>query len=180
MAKAGCRRLCIGFESINPEVLRKYNKKQTPEDALNCIKVLHKYGIKVHGMFISEGYSDIYNKLKIDILQLSILTPITGSRLYTAVKDAGRFIMDKYPEDWKLFDGLHVVHQPDNLPPFEMQKQSIQVMKKFYSRLNAAKMFLRGKFEEFHIRYMGYKIIKKWEAQNREYLARLKETHVHS
>jgi anaerobic magnesium-protoporphyrin IX monomethyl ester cyclase len=179
MAKAGCRRLCICFESMNPEVLNKYNKKQTPEDTTNCIKVVHKYGIKVHGMFISEGYSDIYNKLKVDILQLSILTPITGSRLYTAVKDAGRFIMDKYPEDWKLFDGLHVVHQPDNLPPFEMQKQSIQVMKKFYSRLNAAKMFLRGKFEEFHIRYMGYKLLKKWEAQNRDYLTRLKETHVH-
>ena len=179
MAKAGCRRLCIGFESMDPEVLKKYNKKQTPEDAINCIKVLHKYGIKVHGMFISEGYSDIYNKLKVDILQVSILTPITGSKLYTAIKDAGRFIMDRYPEDWKLFDGCHVVHWPDNLSPLEMQKQTVQALKRFYSRVNMVKMLLKGRYDDFHIRRKGYQIIKKWEAQNRDYLARLKEIRVH-
>ncbi len=175
MAKANCQRLCIGFESMNPESLKQYNKKQTPEDVTKCIKVLHKYGIKVHGMFISEGYSDIYNRLGLDSLQLSILTPILGSKLYTAIKDARSFIVEKYPTDWKLFDGLHVVHLPDNLSPFELQKQTLQVLKKFYSRASIVKMFLKGRLGDFYVRWLGYSLIKKWESQNKDYLAKLKQ-----
>lgn len=179
MAKAGCCRLCIGFESMNAETLKRYGKKQTPEDIRNCIRVLHKYGIKVHGMFISEGYSDIYHKLGLDTLQLTILTPIIGSRLYNAIRDAGRFLAQIYPSDWKLFDGCHVVHWPDNLSPDEMQKQTVQALKGFYSRVNAGKMLLRGKFEDFRIRREGHQMLKKWEAQNRDYLARLKQIYAH-
>jgi len=89
-------------------VLKSYNKKQTPEDVTNCIRVLHKYGIRVHGMFISEGYSDIYHKLGIDSLQLSILIPVIGSKLYTSVQSARKFITEKFPNDWKLYDSLRV------------------------------------------------------------------------
>lgn len=175
MARANCQRLCIGFESVNPETLKKYNKKQTPEDVTKCIKVLHKYHIKVHGMFISEGYSDIYNKLGLDSFQLSILTPILGSKLYTAIKDAKTFIVEKYPTDWKLFDGVHVVHWPDNLSPFELQKQTMQALKKYYSKANIVKMFLKGKITASGERLLGYSIIKKWETQNKDYLAKLKQ-----
>lgn len=174
MAEANCSRLCIGFESVDPEVLKSYNKRQTPEDVTNCIKVLHKYGIKVHGMFISEGYSDIYDKLGIDSLQLSILIPIIGSRLYTSVKSARKFITEKFPTDWKLYDGGHVVHWPDNMSPYEMQKQTLKALKDFYSRYNMVKFLLRGKITDFGTRQMGHSIIKKWEAQNRDYLARLR------
>ncbi len=174
MAEANCSRLCIGFESVDPEVLKSYNKRQTPEDVTNCIKVLHKYGIKVHGMFISEGYSDIYHKLGLDSLQLSILIPIIGSRLYTSVQSARKFITEKFPTDWKLYDGGHVVHWPDNMSPYEMQKQTLQALKKFYSRYNMVKFLLRGKIMDFGTRQMGHSIIKKWEAQNRDYLARLR------
>jgi hypothetical protein len=177
MAKSNCWRLCIGFESMDHEVLKRYNKRQTPEDTVNCIKVLHKHGIKVHGMFISDGYSDIYHKLGIDTLQLSILTPLLGSKLYTAIKDARQFIVDRYPTDWKLFDGAHVVHWPDNQTPAEMQRQTIQALKNFYSRANMAKMFLRGRFDDFYVRHLGHELLKKWEAQNKDYLAKLKQIH---
>jgi len=180
MAQANCRLLCIGFESMNPEVLKQYNKKQTPEDITKCIKVLHKYGIRIHGMFISEGYSDIYHKLGIDSLQLSILVPIIGSELYTKIKAAQQFIVEKFPSDWKLFDGGHVVHWPDNLTPLELQKQTAQAMKNFYSRLNMAKMFFSGRFRDFYIRRMGYRILKKWETENRDYMARLEQIQITS
>jgi hypothetical protein len=175
MARANCSNLCIGFESMNQEMLNRYNKQQTPEDTINCIKVLHKHGIRVHGMFISEGYSDIYAKLGIDSLQLSVLIPLIGSQLYTTVKDAGRFIVQRFPGDWNLFDGGHVVHWPDNLSPFEMQQQTMQAMEKFYSRINAIKMLLKGRLWDFGIRSMGHRLVKKWEAQNKDYLAKLKQ-----
>jgi len=175
MTKAGCARLCIGFESMNQETLQSYGKNQTPEDVANCIKVLHKHGIKVHGMFISEGYSDIYSKLGLDTLQLTILTPIVGSRLYNAIREAGRFITRTYPTDWKLFDGLHVVHWPNDLSPMEMQKQTFKALKRFYSRLNMIKMLIKGKYYDFFIRREGHRTIRKWEKQNRDFLSRLKE-----
>ncbi len=175
MAEANCNQLAIGFESLNAETLKSYNKKLTPEDNKNCIKMLHKYGIKVHGMFISEGYSDIYNKLGLDSLQLSILIPLIGSKLYTTVMNAKQFTVRKFPSDWELFDGSHVVHLPDNMSPLEMQKQTVQALKNFYSRYNATKLLLRGRISDFGIRLMGYRIIKRWEAQNRDYGAKLKQ-----
>jgi hypothetical protein len=175
MARANCRQLAIGFESVNPEVLKSYNKRQTPEDIKTCIKVLHKYGIKIHGMFISDGYTDIYHRLGIDSLQLCILVPILGSKLYTAIKSSGRLLSDRFPHDWKLFDGGHVVHWPDNLSPPEMQRQTIQALKNYYSRVNMAKLFLRGKWVDFRFRQIGHDIIKKWEAQNGDYVTKLEQ-----
>ena len=176
MARANCSQLCIGFESLNPEVLKKYNKKQNPEDISFCIDMLHKYGIKVHGMFISDGYTDIYHRLGIDSLQLCILVPILGSKLYTAVKSSGRFVTDRFPTDWKLFDGGHVVHWPDNLSPLEMQRQTVQALGSYYSRVNMTKLFLKGQWVNFRFRQMGRGVLKKWEAENRDYFAKLKQT----
>jgi anaerobic magnesium-protoporphyrin IX monomethyl ester cyclase len=175
MAKANCEQLCIGFESLDAETLKRYNKKQTPQDVKTCIEVLHRYGIKVHGMFISEGYSDVYHRLGIDSLQLSILIPLIGSKLYTSVKSASQLIVRKFPTDWELFDGGHVVHRPENMSPLEMQRQTIRALKSFYSRPNVLKCLLQGRFRDSAIRLMGYNIIKRWEAQNRDYMAKLKQ-----
>ena len=169
MSKSNCWQLCIGFESLNPDSLKKYNKKQTPDDVKNCIRVLHKHKIRVHGMFISDGYTDIYNKIGVDSLQLCVLVPLIGSKLYTAIKGSGRLIADRFPNDWKLFDGGHVVHWPDSLSPAEMQRQTIKALGDYYSRANITKLFLRGKFQSFGIRLMGHKVLKKWKAQNRDY-----------
>ena len=174
MQRANCFQLCIGFESLKPEVLKSYNKKQTPEDIEICIKVLHKHGIKVHGMFISDGYTDEYHKLGVDSLQLCILVPILGSKLYTAMKNSGRILHDKFPTDWKLFDGGHVVHWPDNLAPHEMQQQTVQALQTYYSKINMAKLFFQGKWVNFGIRRMGHGIVNKFEVQNRDYFNRLK------
>ncbi len=176
MARANCNQLCIGFESVNPEVLKKYNKKQTPEDIRACIKMPHKYGIKVHGMFISDGYTDVYHRLGVDSLQLCILVPIIGSKLHNAVKSSGRFITDKFPSDWQLFDGGHVVHLPDHLSPVEMQRQTVQALKAYYSRANITKLFFRGRWMDVGLRHMGRDMIKRWEAENRDYFAKLRQT----
>jgi len=176
MRQAGCSMIAIGFESMNPRTLESYGKKQTPEDIRNCIRVLHRHGIRVHGMFISEGYSDIYHKLGVDTLQLTVLTPIIGSKLYKAVQDAGRFVTQRYPTDWKLFDGMHVVHWPENMTPLDMQRQTMKALEKFYSPVNMLRMLLKGKIYDFVIRGDGRLVLKRWQRQNKEYLLRLKQS----
>ena len=42
----------VGFESITQEGLDSYNKKQKVEHITTSIKLLHDYGIRVHGMFV--------------------------------------------------------------------------------------------------------------------------------
>lgn len=175
MQKANCWQLCIGFESLNPDALKKYNKKQTPEEVTNCIKVLHKHRIRVHGMFISDGFTDIYHKIGVDSLQLCVLVPLLGSKLFTAIKGSGRLIADRFPNDWKLFDGQHVVHWPDSLSPAEMQRQTVQALSAYYSRANIAKLFLQGKFRSFAVRLMGHNMIKKWKAENKGYDRKLSQ-----
>ena len=173
MQHANCWQLCIGFESLNPDSLKKYNKKQTPEDIKNCIKALHRHKIRVHGMFISDGYTDIYDKIGVDSLQLCVLVPLIGSKLYTKIKGSGRLIADRFPNDWKLFDGQHVVHWPDSLSPAEMQKQTVQALSTYYSKANITKLFLKGKYQSFALRLMGHNIVKKWKAQNKDYVKHL-------
>jgi len=105
---------------------------------------------------------------------------VIGSRLYTSVKSARKFITEKFPTDWKLYDGGHVVHWPDNMSPYEMQKQTLQALKNFYSRHNMVKFFLSGKITDFRTRQMGHSILKKWEAQNKYYLKKLRQDQISS
>jgi radical SAM superfamily enzyme YgiQ (UPF0313 family) len=175
LAEANCVRLYIGFESVNEDTLKAYNKRQTLEDITGCLDLLHKYKIKVHGMFISEGYTDVYNKLGIDSLQLSVLVPLVGSNLYARTKEAGTLLSSKFPKDWAFFDGGHVVHWPEKMSPYEMQKQTMEAYGKFYSRLNIAKLFLKGKFEDAFIRAYGHRTAGKWNKQNKEFMAKLRK-----
>jgi hypothetical protein len=174
MAAANCGRLCIGFESVNDDTLERYGKRQTVEDVSKCLKLLHKHHIKVHGMFISEGYSKVYNELGLDSLQLCVLIPLVGSKLYEKVKAAGTLLSDRFPQDWALFDGVHVVHWPENMSPFEMQRQTMRALGGYYSRLNAAKLFLRGHFGDGFLRAFGHRTLSRWERQNADFMASLR------
>ena len=58
MAETGCRRVFIGFESINDATLKDLNKNETAEEVRQAVKVFQKYGISVHGMFIFGSDED--------------------------------------------------------------------------------------------------------------------------
>ncbi|MBW2996588.1 B12-binding domain-containing radical SAM protein [Candidatus Woesearchaeota archaeon] len=176
MADANCYALCIGFESVNEETLLAYNKKQSVKDMEKCIKMLHKYGIKVHGMFLSEGFYD-YNKLGIDTLQLMVPIPLPGSQLFEKVKAAKQFFKERNPlkdtKWWKYFDGAHVVHIPERFHPKELQEQTIRSWKKFYSKWNCFKQLIKMNFGNLGFRRMGKNIVAKWEKSNKEFMENL-------
>jgi len=176
MKKSNCYALCIGFESTNDQTLKEYKKKQTAADIGECIRTLHEYNIKVHGMFLSEGFYN-YHKLGIDTLQLSIPVPLPGSNLFEKVKASGRFLSDRNPlkdaEWWKYFDGGHVVHINDKINPKELQEQTIKSLKKFYSKWNCFKQMIKFKFDTFHLRRIGNKVISKWMKSNRSFMDQL-------
>ena len=142
----------VGMESVNPETLKGYNKKQDVDDIAYCVKRFHSFGIMVHGMFIFGADEDNLLTIdetvnfalrnNIDTVQFALLTPLPGTKTYREFESAGRLLT----RDWSLYDGHHVVFQPGQMSPLELQEAAIRAFKKFYSFRNIFKNLL---FQDF-------------------------------
>lgn len=102
MAQAGCSNVCVGFESVNPRTLQAFQKKQTVEEIISAIRSFHARKIKIHGMFVLGGEDDNKNtiwetlkfaiKQKIDTVQMMILTPFPGTKVYEDLRRKSGFL----------------------------------------------------------------------------------------
>ena len=147
ISRTNCERLFIGFESINARTLASYNKKQTVEDVKSCITLLHKHGISIHGMFVLGSDDDdsstvedtvrFCHEMELDSVGFSILHPLPGSRLYHILDSSNRI----FTKDWSLYDGTHVVFDPQKMSPLELQEKYLWAWKKFYSLRNKPLLF---------------------------------------
>jgi radical SAM superfamily enzyme YgiQ (UPF0313 family) len=180
MHQSKCFMLYIGLESVNPETLKEFHKGQQVEQIERCIKKLHKYGIMVHGMFITGADKDTEQVVrhttdfalanKIDTVQFSILTPFPGTELYRKLEEEQRI----FSKDWSLYDGHHVVFDPGMMSPYALQKETFKAMERFYGWWQCLKLVMRLKFLSAFFRFYGNRQIKRWEASNSEFIARMK------
>ena len=139
MAQAGCLIVYVGLESINPATLKAFNKSQSVDSIRECVVNFHRYGIKVHGMFVFGSEQDDYQtirdtvtftrKIDLDSVQFLILTPVPGTQVYKELEAQGRIIC----RDWRKYDGHFAVFQPRQFTPYELQYETIRATKKFYS-----------------------------------------------
>lgn len=140
--KSGCHTLYLGLESINPQTLKEYNKRQDIEQVVEAIQLLHRYGIRVHGMFVFGADNDDVKTIRdtvrfalrhqIDTVQFLILTPTVGTRDYQRMEAEGRLIPEMKGK-WELYDGHHVVYRPTRLSPYQLQMETLKAMRRFYS-----------------------------------------------
>jgi anaerobic magnesium-protoporphyrin IX monomethyl ester cyclase len=181
MRQSGCKVLYIGLESVNPETLIEYNKRQTVEDMEEAIKVLHQYKIKIHGMFVLGGEQDTRDtvmqtarsaiKWKIDTVQMVILTPLPGTPLYDKMVSENRITTF----DWSQYDGHHVVYKPNKMSVWELQfGVMLKAMPKFYSLWQVIKAGVKFKFKNFLYRSYGHWMLIKWKVHNSRYLEEVK------
>ncbi len=173
--RSNCFYVYVGVESVNPDSLESYNKKQTVSDIENAISVFHEYGIRVHGMFVLGSDNDTVETVKqttrfakrnnIDTVQFMILTPLPGTEQYRELVDNDRLLT----RDWGLYDGHHVVYQPARMSPFELQVNSAKAMASFYSipqiLKGISKLDLLGVFLKSYAR----RLYGSWESRNRYY-----------
>ena len=139
MADSGCHTLYIGFESINPETLKAYKKKQDREDIISCIREVRDHGIHIHGMFVLgadtddvktvRGTADFAAGLGIDTVQFLILTPLPGTPFFQEMKESGRLLHS----DWSKYDVQHAVFSPRKMSPATLQIETFRAMARFYS-----------------------------------------------
>ncbi|MGQ9552905.1 MAG: B12-binding domain-containing radical SAM protein [Anaerolineae bacterium] len=147
MRDSGCYTVYIGYESVNPEALKAYNKQQDVQTIVDSIKAFHQHDIKVHGMFILGSDADTVESIRatvdfaiehgIDTVQFLVLTPVPGTAFFERMESAGRIIT----KDWTLYDGHHVVTRTMNMSPYELQLEAVRAMSRFYSAREVASAF---------------------------------------
>ncbi|MCX6384874.1 MAG: radical SAM protein [Actinobacteria bacterium] len=188
MAKAGCMRIMAGIESINPKTLQEYNKGQKVEGIKEAISVLHKHGIGVHGMFVLGGENDDIDSIKktmsfiienkIDTVQIMMLIPFPGTEIYNEYKQQGRMIFDG-AKDWYLYDGHHVVFQPNLIAPWDLQaKVSIDVMSSIYSYYRALNFIFHRQIEDGLLVIYSNNLQKRWTKINKDFLDNVRNIHI--
>ncbi|MDW7709659.1 MAG: radical SAM protein [Deferrisomatales bacterium] len=139
MARAGCWYVYIGFESLNPHTLESFGKRQTVDDIRHAVEAFRGRGIRIHGMFVLGADQDdrrsiretarFARRARIDSVQFLILTPTPGTPIHDEMAAAGRLLT----RDWALYDAHHVVYEPLQLTPDELQREAERASARFYS-----------------------------------------------
>lgn len=116
---SGCISLFIGFESLlQPDSFVKNRKYADQADVAAAVKMIHDAGIGIQGSFIFGFDHDtvtVFHKVvrfiqenEIEVLNMNILTPFPGTKLYDRFEAEGRLLH----QDWSKYDMNHVVFQP--------------------------------------------------------------------
>jgi radical SAM superfamily enzyme YgiQ (UPF0313 family) len=131
MAKAGCRALFIGFESVEDEAVRHAGKRQNKPGKYNdVIRCLSDHGIAVWGSFIfglDDDSPDAFQRTvdfciesKITMALFALLTPYPGTALYKRLQAEQRLTKDRW---WLTSD-----HDTD-APFYEPRHMSREVLR---------------------------------------------------
>lgn len=139
MSRSGCRMLLVGFESLSKQSLAEVGK---PLDAVDeyrrSIERLQALDIGIIGCFIfgfdSDGPSVFeescdFISQHVDVPQLSILTPMPGTRLFRKMERQGR-LLDR---NWSKYDITHVTFRPARMTPEELEEGYRWISNKIYS-----------------------------------------------
>jgi radical SAM superfamily enzyme YgiQ (UPF0313 family) len=136
---AGCCGLFIGIETMNSANLstmhKEFNDSARYRERLLKIR---KAGIGViAGVIVGLDQDDtgvftrtmnFLRKMRIDAVQVNILTPLPGTPLFSEMEKTGR-LTDR---DWSHYDFRHVVFQPSLLSKEELQAGADWLYARFY------------------------------------------------
>jgi len=146
-AQAGCAFVFIGFETISMQTLKTMSKgvnlKVRVENYKKVVETFHKHGIGVLGAFVigNDFESPAYYKelakflvdSNIDIVQITILTPLPGTVLMEQLEKEGRLIYKAFPQDWDKYRFSYVVHRPNGIEIDEVYKGDNYIKDRIYS-----------------------------------------------
>jgi radical SAM superfamily enzyme YgiQ (UPF0313 family) len=182
-ARAGCMYVFIGFETINKDNLiemgKGVNLKIGIDNYRKVVDRFHKYGIGVLGSFVIasdhespayyEELADFLVRSGIDIVQVSILTPLPGTDLMKQLQQEGRLIYQDFPKDWDRYRFSYVVHRPLGVEERTVYAGSNAIKRKIYSfpyypyRLLRSACNLRTPTKIYAIYKLNQSMKKSWK-----------------
>jgi radical SAM superfamily enzyme YgiQ (UPF0313 family) len=153
-SRAGCKMVFLGLEAEETGALQEVHKQLNARRGINAydqaFRRIHEAGIAVLGAFIFGMDGDTKDKLYrrsqymasnrgIDVMQITFLTPLPGTRLFDRYQREGRLLYTDFPRGWEHFDMTEVVHRPGSLEPTQFS----QIMAKLNRQIYAWPVLLR-------------------------------------
>lgn len=150
--KSGCEGLFVGFETNSIDTLEEIGKIQNINtNYFESVKKLHDNGISILGSFMvgfdNDDKSCFENLLefvvtsKIDVVDISILTPYPGTVLYERLKAQKRLINDKW---WLKYYADEVVYKPKLMTREELFQGRISTLREIYKIGPTLKRWIRS------------------------------------
>jgi radical SAM superfamily enzyme YgiQ (UPF0313 family) len=162
MKRAGCLGLLIGFESVQKDTQDEVNKiKNLKIDFYEAMRRFHGEGFGILGCFVfgfDYENKDVFGqtlefimKSRMDCVQMRILTPYPGTRLYTRLLSEGRLFVEDwwlrgYPPDTLLFQphGMTADELIDGFASLNRQAYSFGAIAKRFFGMSPWKRTLFG------------------------------------
>jgi bacteriochlorophyll C8 methyltransferase len=141
LVEAGCAMALVGFESINEETLKFYNKSRqnSVEKFTRIIRQCREAGLCVQGNFLTnpaidsfedmDAVEEFVRKNHIVMPIYSLITPYPGTAMYLEYKEKG-LVVD---EDWDKYTAANLVVKSDKFDPFEYQVKYLEHYLAMYS-----------------------------------------------
>lgn len=148
MNRSGCYMILTGFESEKEEGLEGIGKRRNLKRGVDfydqVVRKMHKYHIATLGAFIfgldSDTEQDIIDRYKyikhskVDVMQLSILTPLPGTKVFERAKEEGRLIKNNFPEDWKYYHAVEVTMRPKKIDSDRLTKLMREINRDLFNK----------------------------------------------
>ena len=145
--KSGCMFALIGFEAVDPDILKTMKKnvniKTGIENYKQVAQKFQKQGIAVLGTFIVgndhesaayfKGMAEFLLRSQIDIFQITVLTPLPGTALMEQMEQEDRLIFRNFPEDWDKYRFSYMVHKPEGVEIETIYQGNNYIKKRLYS-----------------------------------------------
>jgi radical SAM superfamily enzyme YgiQ (UPF0313 family) len=154
MARAGCKALFIGFESVDDAAVRGAGKSQNrPARYREIVRMLADHGIAVWGSFVfgfDEDVPDSFERTvdfcidaKLTMALFAMLTPYPGTRLYARLAREGRLT---HPAWWlgQEHDATAPFFRPARMTREELRAGWVKGWRRMYSLGNIARRFDPG------------------------------------
>ncbi len=157
LSRAGCKRLFIGFESLEDQNLTLIHKNaRTSHTYSKAIEKIYSYGIDLIASFIvgndfdtavsADELVDFINQNNLLDVLISVLTPYPGTDLFSQLKRENRILS----KDWDRYDFGSAVFQPKNFSADELLKIQDYIFSRIYSnKLLYSKLITREKQQRF-------------------------------
>jgi anaerobic magnesium-protoporphyrin IX monomethyl ester cyclase len=156
MRQAGITQVYQGYESVQPDTLAAYDKRQTLAQIEKAIRKLHSFDFHIAGSFVVGADTDTKESIEATArfvveqeLASAYFFPIWGhfpEQLfgYSTIVPWYRSIF----KGWRYCDGNFVTHYPKNMPPSVLQRTIAKAFRTIYAPRRSLKALRLGKYWE--------------------------------